>query len=88
MIKRQFDVYIKGFRIDNAKDFCNHELKEFFENEGIRHETLCPYTPQQNGLAERKIGDIMDKARSLMIQASLPKNLWNFRIMTAVHLIN
>ena len=75
MIKRQFDVHIKGFRTDNVKDICNHELKEFFESEEIRYETSCPYTPQHNGLAERKIGDIMDKARTLMIQASLPKNL-------------
>ena len=39
-------------------------------------------------LLKKKIGDIMDKSRILMIQASLPKNLWNFPIMTAVHLIN
>ena len=74
MIKRQFDVHIKGFWIDNTKDFCYYELKKFFEGEGIQHETSCSYTPQQNGIAERKIGDIMDKARTLMIQASLPKN--------------
>ena len=73
---------------DNAKDFCNHELKELFASEGIRHETSCPYTPQHNGLIERKIGDIMDKARTLMIQTSLPKSLWNFPMMTAVHLID
>ena len=54
MIKRQFDVHIKGFRTDNTKDFCNHELREFFESEGMRHETSCPYTPEQNGLAEKK----------------------------------
>ena len=57
------------------KDLCNHELKEFFESEGIQQDTSCPYTPQHNGLAERKIGDIMDKARTIMIQASLPKSL-------------
>ena len=88
MIKQQFEVPIKAFRTDHAKDFCNHELKAFFEEEGIRHETCCPYMPQQNGLAERKLGDIMDKRRTLMIQAYLPKHLWNFPIMTAVHLIN
>ena len=43
--------------MDNAKDFCDNELQTFFENEGIRHETSCAYTPQQNGLAERKFGD-------------------------------
>ena len=75
MIKRQFYVDIKGFQTDNAKDLCSFELKELFESEGIGHETSCPYTPQHNGLAERKIGNIMDKARTLMIQASLPKSL-------------
>ena len=60
MVERQFETKIKSFRTDNAKDFCNNSLKEFFEKEGIRHETSCPYTPQQNGLAERKIGHIMN----------------------------
>ena len=56
-------------------------------SEGIKHETSCPYTPQQNGLAERKIGDIVDKGRTLLIQAST-LNLWGFAVMTVVHLIN
>ena len=39
-IKRQFEVNVQGFRADNAKDFYNNELQEFFEHEGIRHEPL------------------------------------------------
>ena len=88
MIKRQFDTDIKRFRTDNAKDFCNINLKEFFESQGIRHETSCPYTPQQNGLAERKIGDIMNKCRTLMIVANMPRNLWGFGVLTVVYLNN
>ena len=88
MIKRQFDTDIKGFRTDNARDFCNTNLKEFFESQGIRHETSCPYTPQQNGLAERKIGDIMNKCRTLMIAANMPRNLWDFGVLTVVYLNN
>ena len=45
MVRKHFGIEIKGFRTDNAKDFCNNELKEFFEYHGIRHETSCPYTP-------------------------------------------
>ena len=52
LIKRQFGEDVKGIRTDNARDFLNTELKEFLESEGIKHETSCPYTPQQNGLAE------------------------------------
>ena len=88
MIKCQFGDPVRGLRTDNAKDFLNHELREFLASEGIKHETSCPYTPQQNGLAERKIGDIVDKGRTLLIQASTPLNLWGFAVMTAVHLIN
>ena len=86
-IRSQFGLDVQGFRTDNAKDFCNNDMREFLENEGIRHETSCPYTPQQNGIAERKIGDIMDKGRTLMEQSSIPKNLWGYAVMTAMHLI-
>ena len=40
---QQFKVNVQRYRIDNAKDFCNSELKEFFDRKGIRHETSCPY---------------------------------------------
>ena len=43
LIKRQFEINIQGFRTDNAKDFFNIKLLEFFEHKGIRHETSCPY---------------------------------------------
>ena len=88
LIKRQFGDAVQGLRTDNAKDFLNNNLNQFLTSEGIRHETSCRYTPQQNGLAERKIGDIVDKARTLLIHAHAPMNLWGFSIMTAVHLIN
>ena len=88
LIQRQFGSPILGLRTDNAKDFLNQKLSEFLASEGIKHETSCPYTPQQNGLAERKIRDIVDKSRTLLIQASAPQNLWGFAAMTAVHLIN
>ena len=84
----QFGATIQGLRTDNAKDFLNNNLSSFLTSVGIKHETSCPYTPQQNGLAERKIGDVVDKARTLLIHAHTPMNLWGFAVMTAVHLIN
>ena len=88
LIERQFGDAVKGLRADNATDFLNRELSDFFKSKGIIHQTSCPYTPQQNGLAERKIGDIVDKARTLLIQSSAPLNLWGFAVMTSSHLIN
>ena len=88
LIERQFGDAVKGLRTDNATDFLNRELSDFLKSKGIIHQTSCPYTPRQNGLAERKIGDIVDKARTLLIQSSAPLNLWGFAVMTSSHLIN
>ena len=59
-----------------------------FDNEGIRHETSYPYAPQQNGLVEKKIGELMDQCRTLMEQAKIPKHLQGFSTRTRVQLAN
>jgi transposase InsO family protein len=39
---------------DNGSEFKNLQVEEFLEEEGIKHEFSAPYTPQQNGVVERK----------------------------------
>lgn len=88
LIQTQFHTTVKTVRSDNGTEFLNTELQNFFKSSGIIHQTSCPYTPQQNGVVERKHQHILNVARSLMIQASLPKMFWGDCILTAVHLIN
>jgi len=66
LIKTQYDVPIKRFRSDNAKDYFNQTLSVFFQKEGIIHESSCVNTPQQNGIAERRNGLLLDITRSLL----------------------
>ncbi|KAA0054133.1 Cysteine-rich RLK (RECEPTOR-like protein kinase) 8 [Cucumis melo var. makuwa] len=54
----------------------------------IVHQNLCAYTPQQNGVAERKNRHLLKVACSLMLSTSLPSYLWGDAILTAAHLIN
>ena len=63
-------------------------LKSFFSSEGIVHETSCVYTPQQNGVSERKIGHISEKARALLLDSKVPVALWSEVVLTATQLIN
>ncbi|CAI7877651.1 unnamed protein product [Closterium sp. NIES-54] len=56
--------------------------------EGIRQTFTLPASPQQNGIAERRIGMVMDVARTSMIHAAAPHFLWPFAVQYAVHQIN
>ncbi|CAI8603859.1 unnamed protein product [Vicia faba] len=88
MIQNQFGVNIKRIRSDNGKEFFNHVITPFCEKEGIIHESSCVKTPQQNGIAERKNGHLLDQTRALLFQNNVPKYLWGEVVLTATYLIN
>ena len=48
----------------------------WFEKCGIRHETSAPYTPEQNGVAERTNRTLLDCVRCMIISSGLPPTLW------------
>ena len=73
MVKTQFEKKIKRIRCDNGGEFISNRMMNFYEERGIMLETTCPHTPQQNGIVERKHRHLLDTARALMFEASLPK---------------
>ena len=56
-IKNKFKHSVKVLHTDNGREYVNKELKTYLEKEGIRitHECTAPYTPEQNGRAEREL---------------------------------
>ena len=88
MIKNQFGVNIKRIRFGNAKDYFNLVLNSFCQKERIIHESSCVNTPQQNGIAERKNGHLLDQTRALLFQNNVPKKFWGEAIFIATYLIN
>nr|AAP46207.1 putative retrotransposon protein [Oryza sativa Japonica Group] len=75
-------------RTDNGGEYMNSEFGHFLSLEGILHQTSCPDTPPQNGVAERKNRHLLEIARSLMYTMNVPKFLWSEAVMTAAYLIN
>ncbi|CAI7824503.1 unnamed protein product [Closterium sp. NIES-53] len=75
-------------RKDRGGEFSSDLLRAFCQAEGIRQMFTLPASPQQNGIAERRIGMVMDVARTSMIHAAAPHFLWPFADQYAAHQIN
>jgi transposase InsO family protein len=82
MVQTQFGKRIKRIRSDNGKEYVNHNLSNFTSKNGIIHEFTCVDTRQQNGVAERKNRHLLEVARAILFQMSVPK------LLTATYLIN
>ena len=54
-IQTQFNVSIRAFRSDNAREYFSAPFTTFMASKGILHQSSCAYTLQQNGVIERKI---------------------------------
>ena len=74
-IKNQFNVTPKILRTDNALEFVQSKIASHCASLGIIHQTSCPHTSQQNGVAERKHRHILDVTRTLMIHMHVPNQL-------------
>jgi transposase InsO family protein len=64
--QNEFELKIKKVRSDNGTEFKNTGVEEFLGEEGIKHEFSVPYTPQQNGVVERKNRTLIEAARTML----------------------
>jgi transposase InsO family protein len=62
--QNEFELKVKKIRSDNGSEFKNLLVEEYLEEEGIKHEFSAPYTPQQNGVVERKNRTLIDMANN------------------------
>ncbi|KAM0002197.1 putative RNA-directed DNA polymerase [Helianthus debilis subsp. tardiflorus] len=88
MVQVQFEKNIKRIRCDNGGEFVSNKMLDFYAKNGIMLETTCPYTPQQNGVVERKHRHLLETARALKFEANLPTRFWGECVLTATHIIN
>ncbi|CAI7931398.1 unnamed protein product [Closterium sp. NIES-54] len=82
------DFPVLRLHSDRGGEFSSARLRAFCHAQGIRHTFTLPDSPQQNGIAERRIGMVMDVARTSMIHAAAPHFLWPFAVQYAAHQLN
>lgn len=79
---------MKSIRTDNAPELTKGETLDLYLAKGIKQQSSCTETPQQNGVVERKQKHILETARCLFYQSNLSMQFWGDCIQCAVHLIN
>ncbi|CAI7869047.1 unnamed protein product [Closterium sp. NIES-53] len=82
------DLPVLRLHSDRGGGFSSDLLRDFCRGEGIHQSFTLPASPQQNGFAERRIGLVMEVARTSMIHAAAPHFLWPFAVQYAAHQLN
>lgn len=88
LVERQSRHKLKIIRTDREGEFMSREFQEFSVQKGVKHELTALYTPQQNGIAERKNRTLVKKARSMLKASGLAKSFWADAISTSAYVSN
>lgn len=87
-METKYDRKPQVIRSDNGGEYTGHRLREFYRKEGITAQFTVPYTPSQNGVAERKNRSLVEMVRCMLNDAELPRELWGEAVVAANFLQN
>lgn len=85
--ENQLNTKIKMIRSDRGGEYVT-PFEELCAEAGIIHQTTAPYSPQSNGVAERKNRTLKEMMNAMLISSGLPQNLWGEAILSANYILN
>jgi len=88
LVEKQSGKVVKVLQTNGGREFVSGEMESFCKEQGIVHEVVAPYTPQHNGVAERRNHTILNMVRSMIKKKNLPHSFWGEAAMTAVYMLN
>lgn len=84
----KWNTRVLKLRCDNGTEYTSEKMKTYCRKKGIKLDYTVPYTPQQNGKAERLNRALLNKARALIIDSGLEKEMWSEAIRVTAYLVN
>jgi hypothetical protein len=87
-VENQFSTTIKQLQFDGGGEYNSLHFQSFLNKHGIIHRKTCPHTSQQNGLAERKLRNILETGLTLLAHSHLSNRYWVDAFLSAVYIIN
>ncbi|KAG7583121.1 GAG-pre-integrase domain [Arabidopsis suecica] len=88
LAEKECEQKIQTFRTDRGGEFMSSEFISFCEKSGIKRHFTAPYTPQQNGVVERRNRTLLEMARSILKHMHMPNHLWGEAIRHSTYLLN
>jgi transposase InsO family protein len=79
---------VKVLRSDGGGEYNSKEFAYFCKQQGIIMQTTTRYTPQQNGVVERKNQTIMNMARSMLREKNLSNDYWVEAVVYSMYILN
>ena len=87
-VENQLDRKIKRLRSDRGGEYLSNLFSEYCAESGIIHETTAPYSPQSNGVAERKNRTVCDLVNSLLQSSGMSDVWWGEAVLTVCYVLN
>lgn len=87
-IETQHQTKVKSLRLDNGGEVTSNEFKHYVRSKGIRLQYTMPYSPQSNGKSERMNRSLINKVRTKLIDAGVPKDLWGEALRCSAYELN
>ncbi len=88
MVEKEKGVNIKCLRSDGGGEYFSNEFSEYLKEHGIQRKYSCSYSPQQNGVVERKNMHIAEVAHDMLNEKNLPNYFWAEAVATIVYIMN
>ena len=88
LMENQSGHRIKILRTERGGEYVSNEFLNFCKTHGIQKKFTAWYTPQQNGITERKNRTIMEMVRSMLVAKHLPNEYWVEAVATVVYIMN
>ena len=86
--QNEFSCTLVKIRSDNGSEFKNTNIEDYCDDLGIKHELSATYSPQQNGVVERKNRTLIEMARTMLDEYGVSDSFWAEAINTACHATN
>ncbi|MCH80374.1 copia-type polyprotein, partial [Trifolium medium] len=88
MVEKESNCMIQTLRTDRGGEYTSNAFNEFCNSQGIKRQLTAAYTPQQNGVSERKNRTLLNIVRSMLSSRNVPKRFWPEAVKWATYVMN